>query len=253
MKFSIISLLILISLKVFPQPDPYEGMVMVPAGEFIMGKDSKHNTDFSPAHTVRIDSFYIDAHEVTNAEYYEFCRETGHKLPEFWNVDFFRCGENYPDHPVIGINWYDAKKYATWAGKRLPTEAEWEYAARGGLRNKEFPNGNHPDVLPRRNESHGKWENQILKVGSFEPNAYGLYDMSGNVWEWTGDKYQFEYYQNTETDNPRGPKTGTNFVIRGGSWHSGKMCHKVYYRKGLTSNWMDFAVGVRCVRDVGKE
>jgi iron(II)-dependent oxidoreductase len=250
MKLSILLLLILLTMQGFSQSDPYEGMVLIPAGEFIMGKDSKNNADFSPAHKVKVDSFYIDAYEVSNAEYQKFCQETGHKLPEFWNVDFFRCGEKYPDYPVVGINWYDANKYARWAGKRLPTEAEWEYAARGGLKDKEFPNGNQLQIPPRRNESPGEWENHLLPVGSFEPNAYGLYDMAGNVWEWTGDKYQYDFYQISDTDNPKGPKTGTNFVIRGGSWHSGKMCHKVYYRKGLTSNWVDFAVGFRCVKDI---
>jgi len=108
-------------------------MVLIPAGEFLMGKDSESGASFSPAHQVRIDSFYMDKYEITNRDYLLFCRETENNLPDFWNMDIFRCGEDFLDYPVVGINWSNAEAYAKWAGKRLPTEAEWEYAARGGL------------------------------------------------------------------------------------------------------------------------
>jgi iron(II)-dependent oxidoreductase len=225
-------------------------MVLIPAGEFTMGKNSVRGGDSSPAHRVSLDSFYIDAHEVTNAEYLKFCKATGHRFPEFWNVAIFRCGEDFPDHPVVGVSWYDAMKYAEWAGKRLPTEAEWEYAGRGGLVDNDFPNGNTWDITLRRNDSVGHWKNLTVEVKSFEPNAYGLYDMGGNVWEWTMDIYQHDYYKTSPTNNPRGPQEGTTRVIRGGSWHSGKMCHRVFYRKGLIPGWVDFAVGFRCVKDI---
>ena len=228
-------------------------MVLIPGGEFIMGKNTERGSDFSPAHRIRVDSFFIDIHEVTNAEYLEFCRQTGHRLPEFWNVDIFHCGEKYPGYPVVGVNWFDAMQYAHWAGKRLPTEAEWEYAARGGLADKEFPNGDTWDIPLRRNDSIGHWENLTVKTASFEPNGFGLYDMGGNVWEWVFDLYRHDYYSTSPEDNPKGPEAGTNRVIRGGSWHSGKMCHKVYFRKGLTMNWVDFAVGFRCAKDINRE
>jgi len=228
---------------------PDSDMVLVPAGEYIMGKDSEGELDFSPAHKVILKSFYIDKHEVTNGDYLNFCTETGHRLPEFWNSSIFRSGENYLNYPVIGINWGDAKKYAEWAGKRLPTEAEWEYAARGGLVNMEYPNGNSWNQKKAMQDSTA-WKNLIDPVQEYEPNGYGLYDMGGNVWEWISDIYSEVYYKGSEINNPTGPTNGTNRVIRGGSWHSGAMCKKVYFRKGLPANWCDFAVGFRCVKDL---
>jgi len=249
MKIIICWLIIFISLPAFGQEENDSNlMVFIPGGEFIMGKDSKHGADFSPAHTVFVDSFYMDIHEVTNRQYQEFCRAAGHQLPEFWGEGVFHSGEDFLDHPVVGVNWYDAMKYAKWAGKRLPTEAEWEYAARGGLVDNEFPNG-YTWNTPLRRNMPGSWENQTVEVKSFEPNRFGLFDMGGNVWEWVSDIYSHDYYQSSSKNNPKGPANGTNRVIRGGSWHSGKMCHKVYYRKGLTFNWKDFAVGFRCVKD----
>jgi sulfatase modifying factor 1 len=224
-------------------------MVLVSGGEFLMGKDSEREFDFSPAHHVVVDSFLMDRYEVSNAEYYNFCRETGHRLPEFWNMDLFRCGENYPDYPVVGISWFDAVKYAQWAGKRLPTEAEWEFAARGGLTGMEYPNGNTWSKERKMNKP-GEWLNRIGKVQDDEPNGYGLFQMAGNVWEWTADAYSEGYYKTSPSNNPAGPLTGSNRVIRSGSWHSGPMCKKVYYRKGLPSNWVDFAVGFRCAKDL---
>ncbi len=224
-------------------------MALIPAGEFMMGKYSERGYDFSPAHKVKVDSFFMDRHEVTNGEYFRFCKETGYRLPEFWNNDIFRSGEDYLNYPVISINWLDAKKYAEWAGKRLPTEAEWEYAARGGLIDKDYPNGNKWTKEKTKQDSTG-WKNLIDPFGKFESNGFGLYDMGGNVWEWVSDIYSGDYYKASETDNPTGPKNGFNRVIRGGSWHSGPMCKKVYYRKGLPNNWCDFAVGFRCVKEV---
>jgi formylglycine-generating enzyme required for sulfatase activity len=225
-------------------------MMLIPGGEFMMGKDSERGFDFSPAHRVLVDSFFMDNHEVTNAEYYKFCEKTGHRLPEFWNMDMFRCGEKYPDYPVVGISWYDATDYAVWAGKRLPTEAEWEYAARGGLKDMEYPNGNLWKK-ERKTNKPGEWLNRTDQVYNDEPNGFGLYHMAGNVWEWTADIYSADYYKTSPMDNPAGPSAGSNMVIRSGSWHSGPVCKKVYYRKGLPSNWVDFAVGFRCVKDLG--
>lgn len=229
--------------------DPATGsMVIVPAGEFTMGK----GVDFGPAHRVRISSFLMDKYEVTNREYIKFCKATGYKLPEFYNTDNFRCGDKYPDYPVIGINWYDAQKYAEWCGKRLPTEAEWEYAARGGLQDMDYPNGNvWPEKKPVQDPSG--WQNFIEPAGGDLPNGYGLHNMAGNVWEWVSDYYSDTWYKESGMDNPSGPANGSSRVIRSGSWHSGGMCKKVYYRKGLPGNWCDFGVGFRCARDIGKK
>ena len=173
-------------------------MQLIPAGEFIMGSNGQG--DFSPAHSVRIDSFYIDKYEVTNAEYFRFCQATSHPLPEFWGMDKFRSGPDFPDYPVTGINWYDAVKYAEWAGKRLPTEAEWEYAARGGLRNKMFPNGNGIDTTLANITFRGI-RTAPVRVGSYLPNGYGIYDMAGNVTEWVMDWYESDYYRKIQSNS----------------------------------------------------
>ncbi len=225
-------------------PDPPE-MVLIPAGEFMMGSDT--DGDHSPAHLVRLDSFYIDAREVTNAEYFEFCQATGHRLPEFWGSDTRRSGPDYPSHPVVGISWQDAADYAEWRGKRLPTEAEWEYAARGGLVGLNYPTG---DTLGPAEANHAASElGHPVETGSYAPNGYGLYDMSGNVFEWAADWYGADYYMQSTDSNPGGPETGKFRVIRGGGWHSGPFCNRTYYRNALPPQWVDFAVGFRCARD----
>ena len=225
-----------------------EEMVLIPGGEFLMGMNSDRGSDFSPAHRVTIDSFYMDKHEVTNAEYKAFCEATGYRLPEFWNIGVFRCGDDFSDYPVIGVNWFDAMRYANWAGKRLPTEAEWEYAARGGLIGRDYPTGDTLGRIEEKNQP-GEWINRIAKEGLFEPNRFDLYDMDGNVWEWVMDYYGEQYYEISPLNNPQGPAKGNNRVIRGGSWHSGPMCKRVFFRKNLPANWIDFAVGFRCVKD----
>jgi formylglycine-generating enzyme len=223
------------------------GMVLVPGGSFIMGKNTPYPSDWQPEHRVSIDSFYVDRYEVRNKEYFEFCQATHTGLPEFWGMAQFKCGPDFPDFPVVGVNYFDAEKYAKWAGKRLPTEAEWEYAARGGLPASNFPWGDQADSTKM---NYGKKYKSILKVGSFPPNAYGIFDISGNVWEWTSDNYGDDFYANSPEKNPKGPPSGRFKVIRGGSWHSGGMCVQTYYRNGLSPSWVDFAVGFRCVKDV---
>jgi sulfatase modifying factor 1 len=222
-------------------------MVLISGGDFIMGKNSSNPTDWQPEHQVSINAFYMDKYEVTNKQYYEFCIQTKNPLPEFWGSSQFKCSLDYPDHPVVGVSCIDAEKYAKWTGKRLPTEAEWEYAARGGLQNKNFPWGNQIDSTKA---NYGKKYKTTLKVGTFKPNGYGLYDISGNVWEWTSDFYGDNYYINSPNKNPKGPPQGRFKVIRGGSWHSGGMCQQTYYRNGLPISWVDFAVGFRCVKDI---
>lgn len=224
-----------------------EGMALIPGGTFTMGKNSPNPTDWQPEHRVSVDSFYMDCCEVTNSQYQTFCEATGHPLPEFWGKGQFNCGPEFPDHPVTGVSLFDAMKYAEWAGKRLPTEAEWEYAARGGQEGRAYPWGNGIDSTVA---NYGKKYRSTLEVGSFPPNAYGLHDMGGNVWEWTSDFYGSSYYAESPLKNPKGPTTGRFSVIRGGSWHSGAMCIQVYYRNGLSPSWVDFAVGFRCARSL---
>jgi iron(II)-dependent oxidoreductase len=222
-------------------------MVLIPGGAFAMG--AKGEGDHSPHHEVSIGAFYIDRYEVTNAQYYEFCEASARRLPEFWGMEAFRSGPDYPEHPVVGISWYDARAYAEWAGKRLPTEAEWEYAARGGLTDKEYPHG---DGIDSTTANFTKAElGGPVPVGSYPPNGFGLYDMAGNVVEWVADYYAGEYYSDSPFENPEGPEKGKFKVIRGGGWHSGPSCCRVFYRNALPANWRDFNVGFRCVKDSG--
>jgi sulfatase modifying factor 1 len=105
-------------------------MVLIPGGTFMMGSD-KGQAIAAPKHPVTLQAFYMDIHEVSNREYEEYCRATGSKFPEFWGMDLYKSGPDYPDYPVVGVSQFEATQYAEWAGKRLPTEAEWEHAARG--------------------------------------------------------------------------------------------------------------------------
>jgi len=219
-------------------------MIPLAGGEFTMGEDG--HGDYSPAHQVRLSPFHIDKCEVTNAEYQRFCEATGHALPFFWGLDRFCSGPEFPRHPVVGVSWHDAQAYAAWRGARLPTEAEWEYAARGGLIGKSYalgdafdstlyaPTGQHPSP-----------------VGSHPPNGFGLHDMTGNVCEWVQDCFAAEYYKTSPVENPTGPYVGGYQVIRGGGWHTGPFCSRVYNRYSLKNNWLDFNVGFRCARYAG--
>ena len=223
-------------------------LILIPGGEFTMGREPSDGQKYidNYAHKVFIDSFYIDKYEVTNAQYFAFCKATNHPLPEFWEMGLFNSGPEFPYHPVTGITWTSAKAYAEWKGMRLPTEAEWEYAARGGLVNKKFPAG---DDLDSSMANYYGTYGQTLKAGSFPPNGYGLYDMAGNVVEWVYDFYGKDYYLESVHKNPSGPVYGKRRVIRGGGWRSGKGCSTVFFRQSLRPNWVDYNVGFRCARD----
>jgi iron(II)-dependent oxidoreductase len=230
-----------------------DDLVFIPGGEFLMG--SGQDSDHGPVHKVCIESFYMDKYEVSNTQYLRFSDATGQRLPEFWGMKGFRCGLDHPNHPVIGVSWHDAVAYAAWCGKRLPTEAEWEYAARGGLTGKTFPNGDTLDPSGGNYNQSGK--GGPVEVGSYLANGFGLHDMQGNVVEWVWDYYDADYYSSSPIANPRGPEPvkfrpgPVRFhVIRGGGWHSGPYCNRVYYRNALLANWVDFNVGFRCVKDL---
>lgn len=236
-----------IGLSIFAHNDPLKNMVLIPKGEFNMGKNSANPSDWQREHKVTIDSFYLDQYEVTNQQYYDFCLANKHALPEFWGMKEFKCGLDFPDYPVVGVSFFDAASFAKWAGKRLPTEAEWEYASRGGLTDKNYPTG---DQIDSTKANYAKKYKGSLQTGTFPPNNFGLYDMPGNVWEWTSDNYTDDYYQVSEPNNPKGPKNGRFKVIRGGSWHSGAMCVQNYFRNGLSPSWVDMAVGFRCAKSL---
>jgi iron(II)-dependent oxidoreductase len=221
-------------------------LVLIPGGEFSMG--SAVEQDHGPIHRVSIGPFYIDKYQVTNARYMEFCDATGHRVPEFWTRDRFRCGPGYPSHPVVGVSWQDATDFAAWCGKRLPTEAEWEYAARGGLEGLDYPNGE--TLKPADGNYTSSNKGGPVAVGSYPANRFGLFDMQGNVVEWVRDYYAPDYYTSSPSKDPQGPASGKIRVIRGGGWHSGPYCNRVYFRNALPANWVDFNVGFRCARDI---
>jgi formylglycine-generating enzyme required for sulfatase activity len=226
-------------------------MMLIPAGEFEMGDSfNEGGAGERPVHLVYLDAFYIDVNEVTNAQYKKFMLATGHPAPLYWADPKF----NAPDQPVVGVSWEDAQAYCKWAGKRLPTEAEWEKAARGGLLGNRYPWGNDISGDNANYEGTGGkdiWD-RPAPVGSFAPNGYGLYDMVGNAWEWCADWYDSGYYAKSPKQNPKGPDSGGWRVLRGGSWTFNTSYLRCAYRSGDyagPSTTHDF-VGFRCSQDL---
>ena len=197
-----------------------DDMVLVPGGEFTMGSPAG-DADEQPAHRVLVDSFFMDKYEVTVRQYGVFPQEAGGDRPSEWKTMNKTANQN---RPVMGVDWADAARYCKWAGKRLPTEAEWEKAARG-TDGRLYPWGNDPPTPLHANfgktgsNDHGS----LAPVGTLEhgKSPYGIYDMAGNVWEWVSDWYDDAYYKNSPPQNPAGPPMGGFKVIRGGSWASG--------------------------------
>jgi len=199
-----------------PQADGME-LVIVPAGDFLMGSvegDPDAYDDEKPQHVVYLDAFWIDRTEVTNAMFERFVEETGHDAGTWWRDE----ASGKPDHPVVIVSWHDAKAYCEWAGRRLPTEAEWEKAARG-TDGRVYPWGNEPPDASRCNFNRNVGD--TTPVGKYSPKGdspYGAADMAGNVWEWVADWYDEDYYAVSPRDNPQGPSMGDYRVLRGGSW-----------------------------------
>lgn len=309
------------------------GMVTIPAGTFTMGgRDPQMMADEAPVHSVQVSSFYMDATEITNAQFAAFVSKTGYVTTAEKPVDWDELKKQLPpdtpkppadklapgslvfsppnhavpldepnqwwqwvngaswrhplganskifgeDHPVVQVSWYDANAYCQSKGKRLPTEAEREWAARGGLVDKTFPWGDADiDQGPSKaNTWQGHFPNQNTQddhyywtspVTAFKPNGYGLYDMSGNVWEWTADLYDAKYYAALKKQglvvNPKGSQNYYDpddpgvkkYALRGGSF----LCNKSYCSGFRVSSRMKSSpdtslvnVGFRCVKDVG--
>ena len=233
-------------------------MALIPAGEFQMGDDDGDD-DEKPVHTVYLDAFYIDVYEVTNAQYKKFMDATGLPAPSSWNDSRF----NDPNQPVVGVSWYDAAAYAQWAGKRLPTEAEWEKAARGGLMGVRYPWGDkisHDDANYASTDGVDRWKH-TAPVGSFPPNGYGLYDMAGNVWEWCMDQYDASFYAMSLKDNPVAGgsiifadniflNVKTSRVLRGGSWFGKPDSLRVASRGHAHPSYTFIHNGFRCASSV---
>jgi formylglycine-generating enzyme required for sulfatase activity len=210
-------------------------LVYVPAGEFWMGatdSDPDAWDDEKPRHRVYLDGYWIGQTEVTNAQYEGFILAGGYSTRAFWSSAGWAWREsngvtqplywndvtwNGAEHPVVGVSWYEAEAYARWAGVRLPTEAQWEYAARGGPlgRGYLYAGSNSVDEVAWYSDNSG---GRTHPVGQKKPNELGLYDMSGNVWEWAADWYDAGYYAQSPRENPLGPSTGPYWALRGGVW-----------------------------------
>ncbi|MFQ5559145.1 MAG: formylglycine-generating enzyme family protein [Nitrospinota bacterium] len=201
-----------------------EGMVIVPSGEFIMGVDGWWPKS-GPQHKRTLPDFFIDIFEVTNIDFQKFVQAKGHHQPDHWKVNNGKIPSGKEKHPVTYVNWFDADAYCKWRGKRLPTEAEWEKAARG-VDGRVFPWGNEFEKNRANTPQYGAKD--TMPVGSFKGgmSPYGVDDMAGNVFEWTQDWYK-PYPGNTHPD----PNEGERYrVIRGGSWYD---C--TYYKCGISA------------------
>ncbi len=210
----------------------------VPGGEFILGSDTG-NEDETPQQGISIDAFNIDIYPVTNAQYKEFVDATGHEPPRHWKDGTYP--EETADHPVIWVTWYDARDYAEWAGKRLPTEFEWEKAARG-TDGRTYPWGEQFDSIKCNSTESGL--KGTSAVGSYPEglSPCGAFDMAGNVWEWTADWYQA--YRGTLYELSR---YGEQYkVLRGGSWFDGKDLMRTTTRKSFDPKQGFSTIGFRC-------
>jgi formylglycine-generating enzyme required for sulfatase activity len=277
-------------------------MVWLDGAEFLMGSEDRFaypDDGEGPVRRVRLDSFAIDTCAVTNADFERFVSVTGHRTEaEQFGWSFVFAGllpDDFPptrgvreapwwrqvegadwrhpegprsrldgrlDHPVVHVTWNDARAYAHWAGKRLPTEAEWEFAARGGLEGCVFPWGD--ELEPRGEHRMNVWQGSFpaentladrfygtCPVTEFEPNGYGLHNATGNVWEWCADWFSPTFHTREGRTNPTGPRQGTHRTSRGGSY----LCHASYCRRyrvaarnALTPESSTGNLGFRCAR-----
>lgn len=229
-------------------------MRLVPAGKFVMGSpDGQGWADEHPEHQVSVEAFYLDVYEVNNARYEKFLEEMGRVRPDYWEqLEIPVHGEL----PVVGVDWNDAKAYCEWLGKRLPTEAEWEYAAKGPER-RQYPWGNADPTEELANYGH-RWSPKFYKdrlkpVASYEngKSPFGLHNMGGNVLEWVADWHDEKYYERSTEKNPRGPETGTMKVVRGGSWNFAGEYMRTASRLKFSPKHRAADLGFRCARDAG--
>ena len=249
--------------KVFRTPAGTEHVAaFIAEGPFTMGRDDGEK-DESPAHEVYLDGFYLDKHEVTNAQYLAFINSrpvtpgqpdslllavndsdlqiawTGHRY-ELKAVTVSR-------RPVVEVTWEGARAYCDWSGGRLPSEAEWEKGARG-TDGRRYPWGG---AISRERANYKGLFSQPIEVGHYADgvSVYGAFDMAGNVWEWVSDWYDSSYYSRTPERNPRGPDSGSFRGIKGGAWGTEAAFLRSSYRYGIAPEWSDDSIGFRCARD----
>ena len=224
-------------------------MVLVPAGRFLMGSEDGQENE-RPVHRVSVSAFWLGACQVTNAEYAAFTDATGKERPPFWNDPNF----NHPRQPVVAVSWFEAAQYCQWlrglhsGSYRLPTEAEWERAARGGIEGQLFPWGDAPpESLPRYAE---RWKGAPEAVGRVGPNQFGIYDLGTNVHEWCSDWFQADYYALSPECDPRGPETGERRASRGGSWRHHIKVTRCAARSSIPPQFKYADYGFRVASDV---
>ena len=226
-------------------------MVFVEGGSFMMG-NKEGESDEQPVHEVIIDDFYIGKYEVKSADFQKFVQEEGINQPTMppWHT---------PLHPAIYVTWRQARDYCEWlsekTGKnfRLPTEAEWEYAAKGGQKSKKDYMYAGSNMIDEVCVYSGNAAGGAALVGSKEPNELGIYDMSGNVWEWCYDRYNKNYYKNSPKKNPKGPDSGKWRIVRGGSWDNVAHKTRITYRNSNIPTNGGFVDGFRIVREVKED
>jgi formylglycine-generating enzyme required for sulfatase activity len=238
-------------------------LVLIPAGPFLMGSDEGFPNE-RPEHTVTLNAYYIDQFEVTAGRYQKFIASARRALPPTWDAE---AAQAWSDLPAVGMSWTDAAGYCKWAGRRLPTEAEWEKAARG-TDGRRFPWGQMQPFVDIANYNRGPWvseavtlvpvnsglEGMSVRHGLKEGgrSAYGLFHMAGNAAEWVADWYDREYYHQSPDKSPTGASLGTKRVIRGGSWADLPTALRVTARFSAEPDYEDRTIGFRCAMDAGE-
>lgn len=238
-------------------------MILIPAGAFLMGSNDGLPNE-RPEHTVTLNAYYIDQFEVTAGRYQKFIESAKRDLPPTWDDE---AAQTLSDLPAVGMSWTDAAAYCKWAGRRLPTEAEWEKAARG-TDGRRYPWGHMQPFVDIANYNRGIWVSEAitlvpvssglegmsvrhgLKEGGKSP--YGLFHMAGNAAEWVADWYDREFYQKNPDKNPNGPATGEKRVIRGGSWADLPTALRVTARFSAEPDFEERTIGFRCATDAGE-
>ena len=254
---------------VVPSVDASQGldgapMVLIPAGPFTMGSDDGPQNE-RPAHTVTLDAYYIDRYEVTLSLYRKFLEVEKYDAPPTWDDE---ATTSVGDRPAIGMRWESAAAYCRWAGKRLPTEAEWEKAARG-TDGRRYPWGEMQPFVDIANYNRGVWVSEAITLmavtGGLEgmsvrhglkdggKSPFGVSHMAGNASEWVADWYERDSYRKSSERNPSGPMTGEKRVLRGGSWADIPSALRATARFSAEPNFEDRTVGFRCAMDMPKE
>ena len=226
--------------------------MLIPAGEFSMGCETGRDEE-KPVHRVWVDAFEMAACQVRNGDWAAFVEATSHPTPKLWSDGEF----NHPRQPVVAVSWIEAVKYCDWLTQfdgrhyRLPTEAEWERAARGGREGDLYPWGDTPPA--EWPEYVRRWGREViapLEVGQGTPNPYGLYDMGENLHEWCADWFDKDYSAISPSRNPQGPATGTRRASRGGSWRHQIKVSRSAARSSIPPVFEYADYGFRVVRDI---